>query len=63
MTASEPTHVKLPNRGVLSVAGAEAESFLQNLVSNNVAPALPASRATTAQSALTSASSTFARSL
>ncbi|PJK27607.1 YgfZ/GcvT domain-containing protein [Minwuia thermotolerans] len=41
MTATEPTHVKLPNRGVLSVAGAEAESFLQNLVSNNVAPASP----------------------
>ncbi|WP_416896509.1 MAG: YgfZ/GcvT domain-containing protein [Minwuia sp.] len=36
---SEPTYVRLPNRGLLRVAGVEAEDFLQNLVSNNVKPA------------------------
>lgn len=39
MSANETIHVRLPNRGVLRVGGEEAESFLQNLVSNNVGPA------------------------
>lgn len=34
---SEITCVRLPNRGLLRVSGAEAEGFLNNLVSNNIA--------------------------
>lgn len=40
-TTNGTTWVRLPNRGVLRVGGEEAESFLQNLVSNNVQPAAP----------------------
>lgn len=38
---SGTTYTKLPNRGLLRVSGADAETFLQNLVSNNVAKAAP----------------------
>ena len=36
---SAMTHVRLPNRGLLRVSGEDAEDFLQNLVSNNIARA------------------------
>lgn len=38
---SGTTFTKLPNRGLLRVSGADAEPFLQNLVSNNIAKAAP----------------------
>lgn len=36
---SDLSYVNLPNRGILRVSGADAEDFLQNLVSNNVSKA------------------------